>query len=90
MLVPPAAGSITLTGREYLDTATYSCEPDYVLSGGAIRTCGSNGIWSGVAPTCISEYIPFPFHISKIPTHLVIMLVNGKCRGNGYISDPTL
>ena len=32
--------------------ATYTCNPGYTLNGGSTRTCGSNGMWSGLAPTC--------------------------------------
>ena len=35
--------------------ATYSCNAGYRLLGNTIRTCGSSGVWSGVAPTCQSK-----------------------------------
>ena len=32
--------------------ATYMCDPGYDLVGGdAVRTCGSDGNWSGMEPT---------------------------------------
>ncbi len=34
--------------------ATYSCVTGYTLNGGTTRTCGSDGVWSGSAPTCES------------------------------------
>ena len=41
----------------FMETATYSCNSGYGLSGGdTVRTCvgaaGSSGEWSGTAPTC--------------------------------------
>ncbi|XP_064386107.1 E-selectin-like [Halichondria panicea] len=32
--------------------ATYTCDTGYTLNGGSTRTCGSNGMWSGFAPSC--------------------------------------
>ena len=49
-------------------TATYSCDPGYVLVGETIRTCedannGTTGSWSGSIPMCegssINYYTPF-------------------------------
>ena len=34
---------------------TYSCDTGYTLNGDRIRTCQSDGTWSGSAPTCKSE-----------------------------------
>ncbi len=37
--------------------ATYTCDTGYILNGGTTtRTCGSDGVWSGSAPTCLSEW----------------------------------
>ena len=30
--------------------ATYTCDTGYILNGDATKTCGSDGIWSGLAP----------------------------------------
>ena len=32
--------------------ATHSCDTFNTLNGGSTRTCQSDGIWSGSAPTC--------------------------------------
>ena len=32
--------------------ATHTCNPGYTLNGGSTRTCWSDGMWSGSAPTC--------------------------------------
>ncbi len=38
--------------------ATYTCDTGYTLNGGTTRTCGSDGVWSGSAPTCqCKEYM---------------------------------
>ncbi len=33
--------------------ATYTCNTGYTLNGDSTRTCGSDGVWSGQAQTCI-------------------------------------
>ncbi|KAF2351791.1 C-type lectin-like, partial [Trinorchestia longiramus] len=33
-------------------TITYRCDKGYVVDGVTLRTCGTNGTWSGEAPTC--------------------------------------
>ena len=43
------------------DTATYSCETGFGLSGNVEQTCSGNGSsplgeWSGTDPTCIGKY----------------------------------
>ena len=37
-------------------TANYSCFGDYTLIGVSVRTCGSDGMWSGSAPTCLRKW----------------------------------
>ena len=52
-LSDPTNGDVNLNdGTRYGDTAVYSCDAGYILSGTATRTCLSTGSWSGVAPTC--------------------------------------
>ena len=41
--------------RQLNTVATYTCTNGYTLSGDTIRTCGSDGGWSGSAPTCQGE-----------------------------------
>ena len=51
-------GMISYSGDESPDNrpvatmATYTCNPNYTLNGGSIRTCGSDGVWSGSPPMC--------------------------------------
>ena len=40
-------------------TATYSCGNGYVLSGGTVRTCQSDGTWSGETIVCERKRIFF-------------------------------
>ena len=44
-------------GTVYQSVATYNCHigHDLSLSRFTMRTCGSNGMWNGLAPTCNSE-----------------------------------
>ena len=40
------------TGNMEGDTVTYSCNSGFKLSGDSLRTCQSNGEWSGTQPKC--------------------------------------
>ena len=52
-LTDPANGSVTHTsGTTFGQTATYSCNTGYNLTGDSTRTCQATGQWSGSAPTC--------------------------------------
>ena len=35
--------------------ANYSCDAGFVINGVSMRTCGSTGAWTGVAPSCDRE-----------------------------------
>ncbi|XP_064388562.1 E-selectin-like isoform X3 [Halichondria panicea] len=46
-------GGGSMDNRPADTVATYNCDTGYTLNGGNnIRTCGSDGMWSGLAPTC--------------------------------------
>ena len=51
--------SVTSATRSYSSTVlnsvvTYACQTGYTHTGGDLqRTCGSDGVWGGVLPTCI-------------------------------------
>lgn len=49
-----ANGVVHYTSRQPGGTATYSCDPGYVLQGAETRTCGQDGSgeWSGQEPSC--------------------------------------
>jgi CUB/sushi domain-containing protein len=51
-LTAPANGNVAATVTTFGSSATYSCKMGYLLGGGATRTCGADGMWSGAAPTC--------------------------------------
>ncbi len=42
----------TVSLRPVGTVATYTCNTGYTLTGDTTRTCGSDGMWSGKAPTC--------------------------------------
>ena len=52
----PSNGKRYYRGRNYGDRVTFSCNHGYLLTGSSSRTCQSNGKWSGIQPSCISEY----------------------------------
>ena len=47
-------------GTVYQSVATYNCHNGHnlAMTGDEMRTCGSDGMWNGTAPTCNSEYLP--------------------------------
>lgn len=45
-------GRVDYPNRRPGTTATYTCNPDFHISGTRTRTCGDNGEWSGEEPTC--------------------------------------
>ena len=58
-LSSPSNGNIVLSNETFGvgTTATYSCDPGYVLTGEVTRTCedrnrGTTGTWSGSMPVC--------------------------------------
>ena len=53
------------------DTCNYTCNAGYVLNGGnAMRTCGSDGMWSGSAPSCIGKKIECDIS-TESPAHMI-------------------
>ncbi|XP_057653656.1 sushi, von Willebrand factor type A, EGF and pentraxin domain-containing protein 1 [Diorhabda carinulata] len=51
---PPGinGGTITVSGRRTGDTATFACNPGYVIIGEEVISCRLGGEWSGKAPIC--------------------------------------
>lgn len=51
----PLNGRVSFTGIEFGSVANYTCNEGYTLHhGDAQRTCGPEGGWSGIEPTCRS------------------------------------
>lgn len=38
-------------------TAMHSCSENFEMDGNSIRTCQTNGVWSGTAPVCKRELL---------------------------------
>ena len=56
-LANPSNGNISVTEGVYQDTVTYACNDGFRLIGDPMRTCQSDGEWSGSPPTCQRKYI---------------------------------
>ena len=50
-LVPPKNGNVEFTTKVG-DTATYTCDDRYTLSGDSTRLCLPGGMWNGSDPVC--------------------------------------
>ena len=56
-LTNPDNGMVTWDSLAPGGVATYTCDPGFILDGESTRTCGSDGTWSGMAPTCECKFI---------------------------------
>ncbi len=55
-LTPPTNGQVdTSSGTTFGNTATYSCNSGYTLTGTAVRSCGADGMWTLSEPVCEGE-----------------------------------
>ena len=53
-------GATKSGGYEFGDIVTYNCSSGYQLtSGDASLQCQENQLWSGIKPTCESNYLSF-------------------------------
>ncbi|HVZ73733.1 MAG TPA: hypothetical protein VHJ20_15240 [Polyangia bacterium] len=57
-LTAPTNGMVAATATTYGSVATYTCTTGYGPSGSPTRTCGADGKWDGVAPTCVLATCP--------------------------------
>ena len=55
-LANPMDGAVSMTEGVTGDTVTYTCDAGFQLSGDTMRTCGSDGTWTGSAPMCDRKY----------------------------------
>lgn len=54
-LATPTNGVVNVpSGTTYGQTATYSCNPGYILTGSATRQCAEDGYWTGALPVCVA------------------------------------
>ena len=51
----PVNGTVMMTGNSVGDTATYSCDDGFALSGVEMVTCQDNGQWSDPPPICVAN-----------------------------------
>ena len=68
-LDPPSNGSVFQRTNFVGETAYYSCNSGYRLSGSSYTTCLISGQWSGTQPTCISEY-----QHNMTLTHVIVII----------------
>ena len=47
-----SSGNVTITTDGLITIATFTCADGYTLTGDAIQTCDTDGIWSAELPTC--------------------------------------
>ena len=72
----PDNGITVVSGNNFGDTATFSCDPGYTLMGETEATCQSDGTWSTNTPLCLRMSLrvcvlqnivglsPFPLNIA--------------------------
>ena len=51
----PVNGTVMMTGNSVGDTATYSCDDGFILSGVVMVTCQDDGQWSDPPPICAAN-----------------------------------
>ena len=59
-------GVVMMTGNSVGDTATYSCDDEFSLSGVDMVTCQGDGQWSDHPPTCVAFRTCAIIHTSYI------------------------
>lgn len=64
LLSPPIEGFIDYVNdtTTYLSVVSYSCSPRYGISGSELRTCLSNGSWSGRETECVGKNSIHPMY----------------------------
>ena len=51
----PVNGSLVGQGTAYKASVTFSCLGGHHMVGSAVRSCQSDGTWSGIQPICESN-----------------------------------
>ncbi len=86
-LVAPRHGSVSFTTTTYGSSVTYACNPLFVVSGAATRSCQASGTWSGTPPTCVPTNPPLSPFIVDGSQPVVVMLYEtwyGRDAASGY------
>ena len=60
----PVDGMVKVSGI----TATYTCDPGFVLNGNDTRECQNGESWSGVTPICRKRGLNISMHVHDIVT----------------------
>ncbi|XP_064387176.1 uncharacterized protein LOC135335578 [Halichondria panicea] len=81
-LADPTNGQVSIVTNTIGSTATYTCDTGYGVNGATTDTCGADGSWSAVPPTCdvvcpelsidngVISYIPTsPLFENTVATH---------------------
>ena len=63
-LVPPENGQVEFT-TNVGDTAVYTCNAGYILSGARTRLCLPGGVWNGSDPICNRKMWHTIFFVNK-------------------------
>ena len=71
--------SRTFTGTTYLDTATYTCNTGYQLSGAATVTCQASGSWSTI-PSCSRKILNCCYYTKNRSSHIDAMQLSLNSR----------
>ena len=85
-LSAPMNGQLNLTTSTFGSVAIYFCIPPYLLNGSMVRTCQSDGEWSGNEPDC--SKCSQPMHVHDLMSLYVSESVYGH-RGS-YQSSVTI
>ena len=81
LLFDPPNGLVTATGQSNGSTAIYTCDSGFELldlsSGGDVRTCQPDGLWSGSEQQCVCKCCcDTKFHLHGPSHQLALELLN--------------
>ncbi len=55
----PENGKKNSSIYQYGNSIEFECDVGYTLQGSQVRTCQTNGQWTGIQPTCPSKLNPY-------------------------------
>ena len=87
----PTNGQVLLNGITFGSTATYTCDPGFILTGAMERICQANGNWSGNEPTCEGQLIQYTIYVYscsslEIYCHIIVNCGDLNDPNNGQVS----